>query len=104
MCGSHVTVFGRGRKSLLTPSDIRYLALISIRDRRKTVVELTNEFNIGRGKTVSRRTIARALVRSGLYGRVAARKPMLRKANIKKRLKFAKEHVNWTLDQWYQVL
>ena len=43
---------------------------------------------------------------SGLLGigRVAVRKPLLRKPNIIKRLKFAEEHKDWTVDQWMKVL
>ncbi|KZS00198.1 TE: Transposable element Tcb1 Transposase, partial [Daphnia magna] len=36
--------------------------------------------------------------------RVAAKKPLLRKQNVAKRLAFAKDHVNWTNEQWGQVL
>lgn len=39
-----------------------------------------------------------------LKGRVAAKKPYLRPANIKKRLKFANDHKHWTEEDWMKVL
>ena len=39
-----------------------------------------------------------------MIGRFAVRKPLLRPANKRKRLKFAQEHVDWTIDQWKSVL
>ena len=53
---------------------------------------------------MARTQVPNALKNCGLRGRVACRKPLLRKANIQKRLRFAKEHVNWTLEDWKKVL
>ena len=36
-----------------------------------------------------------------LFGGIAVKKPALSKKNIKARLKFAREHMNWPLRQWY---
>ena len=36
-----------------------------------------------------------------LFGGIAVKKPALSKKNIKDRLKFAREHINWPLRQWY---
>jgi len=103
-CGLVENAYRSGRKKLLTEKDEKYLLINSLRDRRATVPQLAAEFNVGRKEPVSRRTISRVLARAGLHGRVAARKPLLRKINIKKRLRFAKQHAHWTLEQWYQVL
>lgn len=69
---------------------------------------LTEEFNNGlielNLKSVSKTTVARALKSCKMFGRVGAKKPLLRKENIKKRLKFALEHKNWTIQQWSKVL
>ena len=54
--------------------------------------------------TSSRTTAMRRLCESGLHGRIAARKPLLRTGNKQKRLVWAKEHKEWTLDQWKSVL
>lgn len=53
---------------------------------------------------MSKRTIQRRLNESGLYGRIAAHKPFVSKKNVLARIRFAKEHVDWTLEQWKNVL
>jgi hypothetical protein len=35
---------------------------------------------------------------------VAAKKPLLRKKNVKERLAFAKKYAKWTVEQWSKVL
>ncbi|MGH0138999.1 UNVERIFIED_CONTAM: hypothetical protein FKN15_068319 [Acipenser sinensis] len=45
------------------------------------------------GNTVHTATIAQVLHKTGLYGRVAKRKPLLIKTHIKSRLEFARRHV-----------
>ena len=45
-----------------------------------------------------------SVIRDGLHGRVAVKKPFLSKGNREKRLRYAKWHKNWTENQWQQVL
>ena len=70
---------------------------MSKRDRFKTLPVLHDEFNCGRQKEekVCKSVLRKALIKNGLSGRVSAKKPLLRPLNIKKRLAFAKAHVNW---------
>jgi hypothetical protein len=49
-------------------------------------------------------TVQRRLRQVGLEGCVAIRKPLLRSVNKVKRLNWAKEHRNWTEDDWKKVL
>jgi hypothetical protein len=65
---------------------------------------LTAELNLAIDSPVSLSTVRRSLVNYGMNSRVACKKPLLRKVNIKKRLNFAKEHVNWTTKQSEKVL
>ena len=53
---------------------------------------------------ISTSTVQRRLHESGLHGRIAAKKPLLKKTNKKKRLALAKKHEQWTLDRWKSVL
>ena len=53
---------------------------------------------------ISTSTVQRRLGESGLHGRIAAKKPLLKYTNMKKRLAWAKKHDQWTLDQWKSVL
>ena len=43
-------------------------------------------------------------MKAGLRGSVAAKKPLLRKANKVKRLQWACKHANWTISQWKTVV
>lgn len=95
---------GRGNLGCLTSSDKRYIKILSKRDRTKTLPILTEEFNTARRKKFGQSTIRKCLLNWGLRGRVAAKKPLLRKQNVAKRSAFAKDHVNWTNEQWGQVL
>ncbi|KZR96182.1 Uncharacterized protein APZ42_009631, partial [Daphnia magna] len=83
---------GRGRKSKLSDRDKLYICNISKTDRRKTAGVIAQEFNITRKITVRKTTVRRALKECNMNGRVGAKKPLLRKINMDKRLAFAKEH------------
>jgi hypothetical protein len=48
--------------------------------------------------------VQRRLCESGLHGRIAAKKPLLKDTNNKKKLAWAKKHKQWTLDRWKLVL
>lgn len=59
---------------------------------------------------ISTSTVQRRLCESGLHGRIAAKKPLLKDTNKKKRLAWAKKHEQWTLDWlvqffyfWFQL-
>ena len=53
---------------------------------------------------VHEHTIRRALQQVGYYHRVAQRRPYLNKPDRSQRLKFAKQHRDWTKEQWATVL
>lgn len=54
--------------------------------------------------SISVRTIRRRLSEGKLHARRPAKKPFISKKNRRSRLDFATEHLNWTYDQWKQVL
>lgn len=56
------------------------------------------------GITISSRTIRRCLEEAQLYGRVNRKKPLLKKKNRQARLKFAREHINRSINDWKKVL
>lgn len=93
-----------GPSRITTPADDRQLQLISKRNRRKTAPEIASEFNRGRRHPISLTTVKRRLAEGNLHGRVAARKPLLRRGNRLKRLQWAQEHRTWTIEQWQKVL
>lgn len=94
----------QGPSRITTNADDRLITIISKRNRMLTAPQITATFNRGRDKPVSVSTIKRRLQENGLHGRVAVRKPLLRKVNRQKRLQWAKNHQHWTREEWKQVL
>ena len=84
----------------------RYIYLLSKRDRFKTAPSISFEFNLNRnGKCkVSAATVRRALKKQNLLGRVAVKKPLISKKNIKLRYQWAKRHENWSKQDFYTVM
>jgi transposase len=93
-----------GRPKLLSEKEEAFLAKRSLRDPKKTLHLLTEEVNQYRKFRVSKTTVRRALIDQDLKGRVAARKPLLRTQNVKKRLDYAIKHKNWSVAKWRRVL
>lgn len=82
----------------------KFLTVTSKRDRFKTVRDLTAELNTSRETSVSESTVRRRLAAKNLKGYIAAKKPLLRVINKKKRLHWAKTHKHWTVEDWEKVL
>lgn len=68
--------------------------------RRMTYAELAAHLNFD----VSPSTIRNALHSRGYHRRIAIRKPPISEANRVARLEWAKEHLHWTIEQWYEIL
>jgi transposase len=67
--------------------------------RVKTAHQISAQINASQGSSnrhISTSTVQRRLHESGLRGRIAAKKPLLKDTN-KKRLAWAKKHEQWTL-------
>lgn len=93
-----------GRPKITTAAEDRKIIITSKRNRFKTAPIIAAEMNKHRERKLSTTTVKRRLIAIGLNGRVAAKKPLLRPKNSKKRLQFAKDHLNWTQEDWAKVL
>ena len=93
---------GRPRKTTL--GEDKYITLTSRRSRRLTAPEITAQINRSHDLSLSTSTVQRRLREASLFGRVAIKKPLLRQENKRKRLRWAREHKNWTREQWDTVL
>lgn len=92
-----------GRPSKLSAHTRRRL----IRDAAKRPMITVDELQRSTaevGDSVHRTTISPILHKSGLYGRVARRKPFLKDIHRKCRLKFATSHLEDTPNMWKKVL
>ena len=69
---------------------------------RTTWEDLVNDLKAA-GTIVTKKTIGNTLRREGLKSCSARKVPLLKKAHIHARLKFANEHLNDSEDNWVKV-
>ena len=53
---------------------------------------------------VCQNTLMAAILELGYTRSIAQRRPLLKKLDMKRRLKFAHEHKDWTIEDWKQVI
>lgn len=66
----------------------------------KSASSVVNTFNL----RISGRTVQRRACQAGLKSYRAAKKPFISEKNRKARIKFAQDHLNWSLQKWSTVL
>lgn len=95
---------GTGRPRATTQRDDRFITMTILRNRRQNAVQVQQQLRNVRGVAVSARTVRRRLCEQNLTPYRPASGPKLTVAHRQCRLRFAREHVDWTLDQWADVL
>jgi hypothetical protein len=91
-----------GRPSLLSVGDIRNLVIESKKFPTKTAAQLRRD--CGLQNCVSVDTVKRALRKSGLFGRVAMRKPLLTVQHKRRRLLWCQARRAWTVQDWKKIV
>ncbi|CAJ0954523.1 unnamed protein product [Ranitomeya imitator] len=97
----------KGRPRVNSASEDKFIRVTSLKNRRLTAAQIRDQVNVTQSSSsrhISTTTVKRRLCAAGLHGKIAARKPQLRTGNNQKRLVWAKEHKEWTIDQWKSVL
>ena len=94
---------GHGRPRLIDARGERRLARLVRSHRRATVAQIAEKVNAGYDRKVSEHTVHRSLLRMGLRSRRPVRVPMLTPVHRRKRLQWARERQNWTMEQWKKV-
>ena len=93
-----------GRPRVTTPAEDRYLAL-SVRRRRNTAVpQLFADHLVASGRRISATALRRRLHNAGMYARRPFECIPLNGRHRNARLRWAREHVSWTRQQWASVL
>ena len=95
---------GVGHPRLIDVRGQRRLSRLDRTDRRSTVAQVTEYFNGGHGRNVSRSTVHRTLLRMGLRSRRLVRVPMMTPVHHRKRLQWACKRWNCTLERWIKVV
>lgn len=91
-----------GRKRKTTARDDRYIVQRVMNNRKITINALKNEVQ-DRGIHVSTKTLKRRLSEHNIRPRKPRTKPRLTPAMVKKRLSWARQHKNWTAEDWEKV-
>uniref|UniRef100_A0AAZ3RDT2 Transposase n=1 Tax=Oncorhynchus tshawytscha TaxID=74940 RepID=A0AAZ3RDT2_ONCTS len=92
------------QKNCQSPSAWGSMIMITVRNLLRTTREdLVNDLK-ATGTIVTKKTIGNTLRREGLKSCSARKVPLLKKAHIHARLKFANEHLNDSEDNWVKVL
>lgn len=95
---------GSGGVRCTSARDDRFVVLQVQRNRFLTAVEVRQSLQMVRNVNVSERTIRRRLEEDDLHACRPARAPKLERYHRVARLRFAREHANWSLEDWGNVL
>ena len=93
---------GRPRKT--TSREDRLIVRKSMTDRFKTAPQIKSELSSSHNLILSTSTTQRRLREAGLYGRKARKKPRLTLSHKRARFLFARQHKDWTEEEWARVL
>lgn len=91
---------GRPRKT--TEHERRILCRESKKNPFYCAARLKNEVKFK--EEISVVTVRRILCNEGIFGRIAARKPLLNVTQIKKRLKWCKDYNKWSINEWRKII
>lgn len=92
----------RSRKT--TPRTDKHLRKIIQKGRSKTVGEITEAWKNDSKINISRSTTIRRLKEMGYECKNSIKRPLLTKKQKAKRLNWAKEHKNWTIADWRNII
>ncbi|GFU49484.1 transposable element Tcb1 transposase [Trichonephila clavipes] len=93
-----------GHPRVTTPAEDRYIAIVAKRNCRATSTRVTSMVTASIGKAISAATIRRRLHMNGLYARVPRVCVPLSVQSRGARLKWCREHGNWTVYDWGNVM
>lgn len=95
---------GQGRGRVTSVRDDRYLRLITLRTRHCTARLLQREMLAARDVAISLQTVRNRLREDNIRARVPARAPLLTRQHRVARLTFARDHMNWDIADWQNVM
>ncbi|GFT30770.1 HTH_Tnp_Tc3_2 domain-containing protein [Trichonephila clavipes] len=93
-----------GCPKVTTPAEDRYIATVAKRNRRATSTRVTSMVTASIGKAISGATVHRRLHMNGLYAKVPRVCIPLSVQSRGARLKWCREHCDWTVSDWGNVM
>jgi|APFre7841882793_1041355.scaffolds.fasta_scaffold10376_2 transposase len=94
---------GRGRKRKTTAREDRAMVGLISRNKAENAREIVQQSHFA-GGSISPSTVQRRLAEAGFVARIKRKKPWLKPSHRAARLRWAREHKDWTEDQWAAVL
>ena len=95
---------GQGRKKSTTSDEDRYLLNLTKKNRSKSSRQLTSEWNLSNGKSISPQTVRRRLFKAGYKSYTTKRKPFRKPSHCSSRLRFAQKCSDWNFSDWKNVI
>ncbi|KAJ8949558.1 hypothetical protein NQ318_016188 [Aromia moschata] len=95
---------GIARKRSTTARDDRFIVSTTLRNRHLNAFQVQQQLREVRRVVISQWTVRRRLQESNLTPKTLAIGPKLTPAHRQARLRFARDHLNKTLEQWGSVL
>ena len=93
-----------GRLSLLNDRTRKYITRQIRANRRLSPEDLRDDLMDNLQLSVCVQTIRNAPHEKQLFGRAARKKPCISKINKSKRLQYARDHLDWTTEDWQRVM
>ena len=94
---------GRGRKSSV-PRAAKIIITKSVGKKQQSVRKLSRNLK-SKGYSISSRTVYRYLTKTiGVKSYIRQRQPLLTEKQKTARIKFCKERLNWTAEDWRKIL
>ncbi|CAD6192271.1 unnamed protein product [Caenorhabditis auriculariae] len=93
-----------GRPRVTDRNDDRNILKTSRTDPRLTAPAIRREVCLNSPSPPSFSTVKRRLNAAGIMGRRSVKKPLISEKNRAARVKWAKEHLNWTRQDWNEIL
>ncbi|GFV93733.1 HTH_Tnp_Tc3_2 domain-containing protein [Trichonephila clavipes] len=93
-----------GRSRVTTSAEDQYIAIVAKWNRRATSTRVKSMVTASIGKAISTATVRRRLRMNGLYARVPRVCVPLSVQSRGARLKWCREHGNWTVSDWGNVM
>ena len=93
-----------GRPNLLSPYDLRHCTRLIQSGGANTPAQLAKVVSNMKNIPISSSTICRGLKKSGMKAVVKQKKPYLKAEHRRRRMKFATQYRNWTIEDWKRVI
>ncbi|KAG1328483.1 hypothetical protein G6F63_011844 [Rhizopus arrhizus] len=93
-----------GRPKALTKREQQHLVHAITADGLENAVQAQQSLEQNMGKSISVDTVRRALKNAGLVSFVKPKKPLINERNRMRRLQWARQHIDWTVNDWMNVI